>query len=77
MSVIFPQHIPLRDCRLPTEAAMEGGSRYGPFDMHYGEYDYDPFAYDVACLGNLFRTYYAVSLFQYMVIARSTMILRR
>ncbi len=61
MSVQFPLDTPLRECRLVTNDHIFSYSPFRPLDLNYGEYDYDPFAYDVACLGNMFRSKFAVS----------------
>ncbi|RPD78063.1 hypothetical protein L226DRAFT_610063 [Lentinus tigrinus ALCF2SS1-7] len=59
MSVQFPLETPLHECRLVAETVMFAGTPYSPCDAHYGAYDYDPFAHDVACLGNIFRAQFA------------------
>ncbi len=61
MSVQLPLNTPLRECRLVTKDHIFSYSPFRPLDLNYGEYDYDPFAYDVACLGNMFRSKFAVS----------------
>ncbi|RPD59770.1 hypothetical protein L227DRAFT_502814 [Lentinus tigrinus ALCF2SS1-6] len=59
MSVQFPLETPLHECRLVAETVMFAGTQYNPCDVHFGAYDYDPFAHDVACLGNMFRAQFA------------------
>ncbi|EIW63526.1 uncharacterized protein TRAVEDRAFT_43812 [Trametes versicolor FP-101664 SS1] len=39
--------------------SYEGTPLYHPLDTSCGEYDYNPFAYDVACLGNLYRIHFS------------------
>ncbi|KAI0630184.1 hypothetical protein C8Q77DRAFT_1233130 [Trametes polyzona] len=48
---IFPLDAPLQSCRRPANEAWDGAPSYHPDDVWRAEHDYDPFAYDVACLG--------------------------
>ncbi|KAM5534035.1 hypothetical protein V8D89_012298 [Ganoderma adspersum] len=57
-SLKLPSSTVLGACRLPAEAAMVSGTPYRPPDLNLAEHDYDPFAYDVGCLGNMFRITY-------------------
>ena len=50
-SVIFPRKAPLNMCRLPDRFSWSGTPEYHPMDLNQGELDYDPFAFDVGCLG--------------------------
>ncbi|RDX44624.1 hypothetical protein OH76DRAFT_1359251 [Lentinus brumalis] len=59
LSVQFPQDKPLHVCRLIADPSTMSGTPYGPLDVSLGVYDYNPFAYDVACLGNMFRAQFA------------------
>ncbi|RDX55195.1 hypothetical protein OH76DRAFT_1397577 [Lentinus brumalis] len=59
LSVQFPLNTPLHECRLVSENCTFTGSAYIPWDVCFGAYDYDPFTYDVACLGNMFRAKFA------------------
>ena len=52
--------LPPSTSRLPAEAALVSGTPYRPPDLNLAEHDYDPFAYDVGCLGNMFRISYVV-----------------
>ncbi|TDL14140.1 hypothetical protein BD410DRAFT_699639, partial [Rickenella mellea] len=54
LSVIFPPDKPFKDCRLPSYLAEQGAPWFHPPDVLQGELDYDPFAFDVGCMGNLF-----------------------
>ncbi|KAI1791563.1 hypothetical protein LXA43DRAFT_889096 [Ganoderma leucocontextum] len=58
-SVMFPPGTPIEACRLPADAASVSGTPYQPPDLDLGEHDYDPFAFDVGCLGNMFRISFA------------------
>lgn len=60
ISLIFPCDAPLHACRRPANESYGGAPPYHPLDASCGEYDYDPFAFDVGCLGNLYRTYFSV-----------------
>lgn len=60
ISRIFPRDAPLNACRSPSTESYEGTPLYHPLDTSCGEYDYNPFAYDVACLGNLYRIHFSV-----------------
>lgn len=60
-SIILPADTCVRTCRRPAKEALYGSAAYKPWDIALGEPTYNPFAYDVGMLGNLFRTYFAVS----------------
>ena len=59
-SLKFPLERSLDACRLPAEAALVSATPYQPLDLNLAEHDYDPFAFDVGCLGNMFRITYIV-----------------
>ncbi|KAI0661353.1 hypothetical protein C8Q70DRAFT_1043948 [Cubamyces menziesii] len=54
LALQLPSTASLKDCRRPALEAFLGKSEYHPRDIHQGEGHYNPFAFDVACLGNLF-----------------------
>ncbi|OSC99020.1 hypothetical protein PYCCODRAFT_1374017 [Trametes coccinea BRFM310] len=54
LSIKLPPSTSLRDCLRPAREAMTTCSPYEPPDVALGEYAYNPFAFDVACLGNMF-----------------------
>ncbi|KAI0661354.1 hypothetical protein C8Q70DRAFT_710054 [Cubamyces menziesii] len=58
-SLQLPLETSLRDCRRPASQAFDGKDDYHPADVHQGERHYNPFAFDVACLGNLFLYHFA------------------
>jgi hypothetical protein len=59
MSIMFePESIPA-ERRLPWVLSRQGSSMY-VYDTQQGEIDHDPFAYDVACLGELFCVQFQV-----------------
>lgn len=62
-SALFPPNWALRDCRLPidSETVERIGTPFRPLDLSFGGPHYNPFALDVACLGNLFRASFSVS----------------
>lgn len=59
-SIQHPEGVPLKHFRRPAAEAMHGSILYRPYDVCLGEPDYNPFAFDVAMLGNLFRVHFAV-----------------
>ncbi|KAI0670878.1 hypothetical protein C8Q78DRAFT_1069602 [Trametes maxima] len=54
LSLQLPRQTSLKDCRRPSEEGFTGNSTYRPCDVYQGESYYNPFAFDVGCLGNLF-----------------------
>jgi hypothetical protein len=61
ISIMFNPDSTPAERRLPSEFSWEGGY-HQPYDTSQGELDYDPFAFDVACMGNFFREYLQVCL---------------
>ncbi|KAJ8454678.1 hypothetical protein ONZ51_g12893 [Trametes cubensis] len=59
LSLHLPPTTSLKDCLRPASEAFIGRSDYHPTDIYQGEPYYNPFAFDVACLGNLFSYYFA------------------
>ncbi|KAL1942066.1 hypothetical protein VTO73DRAFT_6596 [Trametes versicolor] len=55
ISRIFPRDVPTQACRRPSVESYEGTPIYHPLETSCGEHDYDPFAYDVGSLGNLYK----------------------
>ncbi|KAF8481430.1 kinase-like domain-containing protein [Gautieria morchelliformis] len=53
ISIIFPPTATREECRLPSNLSWDGAYDQ-PHDTKQGELDYDPFAFDVGCLGVLF-----------------------
>ena len=53
ISIIFPPTATREECRLPSAHSWSGGQNQ-PLDTCQGELDYDPFIFDVGCLGVLF-----------------------
>lgn len=58
LSIIVPPQVKKEDFRLPWYKAMAG--TVGPNDTLQGEFDYDPFAYDVGTVGVMFSEVYQV-----------------
>ena len=52
VSLILPKDVR----RLPSTFAFYGHLFFQPPDIQAGEIDYDPYAFDVACLGNVFAS---------------------
>ena len=59
-SLKLPLDTPLEACRLPAEESLVSATPFRPLDLNLGEHDYNPFAYDVGCLGSMFQMYYSV-----------------
>ncbi|KAI0355663.1 hypothetical protein OH77DRAFT_1495940 [Trametes cingulata] len=59
ISLRFPPDTSLVACRRPAHEASWGAPVYHPPDVSLGAAEYNPFAFDVACLGNLFRAYFS------------------
>jgi hypothetical protein len=51
LSVVLPSGTTPHERRLPFKMSFYGLAVDRPFDTAQGEFDYDPFAWDVACLG--------------------------
>lgn len=60
-SKILPADTDIRTCRRPSGEALYGHNLYKPWDTAHGEPTYNPFAFDVGMLGNLFRVHFIVS----------------
>lgn len=56
ISVIMPPN----SQHLPWKFGTEGLLLYRPRDLHQGAYEYNPYAFDVACMGNLLLTMFHV-----------------
>ncbi|CDO74564.1 hypothetical protein BN946_scf184931.g3 [Trametes cinnabarina] len=61
LALQLPPETSLRDCRRPSIESCIGKTDYQPSDTWAGEVDYNPFAFDVGCLGNLFIYHFAES----------------
>ena len=61
-SIKHPENVSLNRYRRPADEAWAGAALYRPDDVCLGEPTYNPFAYDVAMLGNLFRVHFSVRL---------------
>jgi hypothetical protein len=60
LSVVFPADTSPRERRLPFEMSFIGLAMNRPYDTAQGEFDYDPFAWDVGCLGIQLRNRFQV-----------------
>ncbi|KAI0332316.1 hypothetical protein GY45DRAFT_1274189 [Cubamyces sp. BRFM 1775] len=58
MALKLPPSTSLKDCRRPADEGFIGHAEYWPDDVYQGERHYNPFAFDVACLGYLFLHYF-------------------
>ncbi|KAF8072163.1 kinase-like domain-containing protein [Lyophyllum atratum] len=54
----FPETWTLDECRLPYQKSWQGTPGCVPLDTCQGEFDFDPFAWDVGSLGLLLRYHY-------------------
>ncbi|KAF8056601.1 hypothetical protein FPV67DRAFT_643674 [Lyophyllum atratum] len=53
LSTKFPESCSLEECRLPYRKSWQGTPGCVPLDTCQGEFDFDPFAWDVGALGLL------------------------
>ena len=60
ISIMFPSSFTPAECRLPYWMSWHGCILIPPYDTTQGEDDYDPFAFDVACLGILLCEFHQV-----------------
>ena len=60
-SIKLPLDVSLKACRRPADEACMGSDLFKPLDVWLGEPHYNPFAFDVGMLGNMFRVYLSVS----------------
>ena len=60
-SIQLPVDTSLKVCRRSYEEADYGAMHYKPDDAWWGNPTYNPFAYDVGTLGNMFRFHFSVS----------------
>ncbi|KAI9068262.1 hypothetical protein FKP32DRAFT_1587848 [Trametes sanguinea] len=58
ISLCPPMDVSLTSYRHPSDEAWWGASLYHPQDVQRGEPEYNPFAYDVGSLGNLYRFWF-------------------
>ncbi|EIW63545.1 uncharacterized protein TRAVEDRAFT_26775, partial [Trametes versicolor FP-101664 SS1] len=58
MSIQLPPETSLDSCRRPAEEALYGKHLLQPPDIYQGEHHYNPFAFDVACLGRLYLSWF-------------------
>ncbi|KAI0355662.1 hypothetical protein OH77DRAFT_1495961 [Trametes cingulata] len=59
LSLQLPLETDVKRCRRPALEAFIGKRSYHPADVYQGESHYNPFAFDVACLGNLYLYHFA------------------
>ncbi|KAL1942080.1 hypothetical protein VTO73DRAFT_6610 [Trametes versicolor] len=59
LSVQFPADADIRTVRLPSCEAWRGALMFHPTDAIMGQPEYNPFPFDVACLGNLLLYHFA------------------
>lgn len=71
MSIQLPPETSLDSCRRPAEEALYGKHLLQPPDIYQGERHYNPFAFDVACLGRLYLAWFKVCTPKALCIWRS------
>ncbi len=59
-SIQLPLDVSVKECRRSSDEACMGSHLYKPEDVCLGEPEYNPFAFDVAMLGNMFRAHLSV-----------------
>lgn len=59
-SIILPEDTDLRTCLRPADETRYGDGTYKPWNGDFGEPSYNPFAFDVGMLGNIFRMHFNV-----------------
>ena len=60
-SIHLPEVTSVKDCCRPANEAWVGAAVYKPNDVCLGEPAYNPFAFDVGMLDNMFRVHFSVS----------------
>ncbi|KAM5531272.1 hypothetical protein V8D89_015073 [Ganoderma adspersum] len=60
-SIHLPEVTSVKHCHRPAHEAWVGSDVYKPDDVCLGEPTYNPFAFDVGMLGNMFRVYFSVA----------------
>ncbi|KAI1794200.1 hypothetical protein LXA43DRAFT_1118910 [Ganoderma leucocontextum] len=60
-SIHLPEVSSVKHCRRPANEAWVGSAVYKPDDVCLGEPGYNPFAFDVGMLGNMFRVYFSMA----------------
>ncbi|KAI0780213.1 kinase-like domain-containing protein [Fomes fomentarius] len=59
LAIQLPRDVSVKGCRRPSHEAFCGSAQYHPSDCSLGEPEYNPFAFDVGCLGMLFIYHFA------------------
>ena len=62
LAIQLPINVGIRDARRSAWEGNRGSLQYHPRDISLAEPEYNPFAFDVACLGNMFLHHFTVSL---------------
>ncbi len=76
-SIQLPLDVSVKNCRRSSDEACMGSELYKPDDVCLGEPEYNPFAFDVAMLGNLFRVHLSVRLCLFCRTSTHTAVHRR
>ncbi|KAI0780017.1 kinase-like domain-containing protein [Fomes fomentarius] len=59
LAIQLPLDVSLKGCRRPLQEAFRGSPQYHPSDYSLAQPEYNPFAFDVGCLGMVFICYFA------------------
>ena len=57
LAIAFPEDMPIEQCRLDVRYITQGTWSHDPPEIMQGELDYDPFTFDVECMGHLLMRY--------------------
>ena len=60
LAVQLPKNACLYNTRRPAWEGNRGSPEFHPQDIYLAQPEYNPFAFDVACLGNMFVHYFTV-----------------
>ncbi|KAI0630175.1 hypothetical protein C8Q77DRAFT_1136785 [Trametes polyzona] len=59
ISDVLPRDVSVKTYRSDSVWTYYGTASYHPPDAWHGEHDYNPFAFDVGCLGNLYKSMFS------------------
>ena len=76
-SIMLSSKTCVRTCRRPSVESQYGSPQYKPQDIAQGQLTYNPFAFDVGMLGNMFRVHFAVGLRLFSFIESDALLMHR
>lgn len=74
LSLLHDQALDVTSYFRPAEEAWIGSPRHHPDDYSQGEWQYNPFAFDVGCLGQMIMSKYAVRVPSRLTHSRLTLL---